>query len=445
MESATFLFFAIVIGGIIIISIVLKRFDKQKRRQLPDEKPWAKHPQWSKGIIKDTSKRDFLHLVFFSVIWCTLSGIALWKAFQGNAEFPILLILGLFISIGVIMLLSAFYMCLQWYKFRGTRFVMVEVPGIIGGSLGGVIEIPHHVRPDKGFTITLECVRLQSVQSGRNRRVQQSVQWSSSQIIRVDASSISRRLTAIPVLFDIPFDVEPTAAMNEGKGCLWRLRLEAECPGLNLKSVFEVPVFRTEHSRSYPPLSQNTPLPEDEVTLQSRLTNINIHLSRTAGNDLLIEFPLSRHWGSLFFLFFSTIFLTAIAWATYSLGAPIIFPIVFGGMELLILFVTFSSMQSAQLKLTDDTLNIFFRKFVWNKHQSLRKDAIQTITARSWLTVNNVKQYNLVLKLKDNSQIRIPTFIPREDNTQAILHFLARELNCPVDLIDTTQKHAKVR
>lgn len=431
MELPMHVIFIILAVAIFLFPVLYTVRRRLNSPSLSGEQPWLKNPEWAKGTIKDQSMKEGFFLLGFALFWnLFIAGILFAILQSDNVELPVMIFLGLFILIGLGMLIAGLRKFLQWYKYRGTRFVMAEVPGVIGGSLGGVIEIPHPVQATHGFTATLESIKREVVQSGKNTRVRETVRWSDSRHVRSDALNCSRRLTAIPVLFDIPYEAEATADLGRGKRWIWRLRLEAKTPGLNLKSMFEVPVFRTEHSPQKSVKVTADTLLEDSLTLQSRLAAIGIHQTHTLGNDTLLAFPLSRLWFCYVCFPPLALLVGTMGGVAHYLGAPLLFPIVFGGFGLLILIGSVACIRSVHLRITDDTLDIRSRRWGWVSRRRLPKDSIQTISARSWLSINNIPQYDLLLKLNNGSTVRLPTTIANRENTRAATLHLAQLLHC---------------
>ena len=54
---------------------------------------------------------------------------------------------------------------------------------------------------------------------------------------------------AVPVLFAIPFESQETSRSKSQRDIEWRLELSAKMPGVDYKSRFDVPVFKTADSR----------------------------------------------------------------------------------------------------------------------------------------------------------------------------------------------------
>ena len=54
--------------------------------------------------------------------------------------------------------------------------------------------------------------------------------------------------SAIPVLFQIPYECRPTDERDLDNMLIWRLEVTAKTPGIDYRAEFEVPVFKTSES-----------------------------------------------------------------------------------------------------------------------------------------------------------------------------------------------------
>jgi hypothetical protein len=120
---------------------------------------------------------------------------------------------------------------------------------------------------------------------------------------------------------------------------LWRLEVSASVQGVDYGSAFEVPVFRT--ARSAEPLTpeERDRLRDPAVPAEYRQppeSRIRVSTNRR-GTE--IAFPAARNPGaaagvSVFFVIWG-----AAIWFMLHVGAPVLFPIVFGLFQVLLLFM----------------------------------------------------------------------------------------------------------
>ncbi len=137
--------------------------------------------------------------------------------------------------------------------------------------------------------------------------------------------------TTVPVRFPIPPDALPCDDHDSRDTVLWRLEVSAEVPGVDYASAFEVPVFRTAES-DRPRTDEETAAARaiaEQVAHFQPGPECRIQVTRNRRGTEIV-FPAGRNRGAAIGLtLFLLLWLGAIG-AMVVLGAPLVFPIVFG-------------------------------------------------------------------------------------------------------------------
>jgi hypothetical protein len=144
----------------------------------------------------------------------------------------------------------------------------------------------------------------------------------------------------IPIAFAIPADARPCDDRNADDRVLWRLRVDADVPGVDYSSVFEVPVFRTAESDQPRTASEESATRDPLAPVEYRqpaTSRIQVTTNRR-GTEIL--FPAARNPGVAGGLTVFLLIWCVAIWACIHFRAPIIFPIVFGVFGILLLFIT---------------------------------------------------------------------------------------------------------
>ena len=212
----------------------------------PDE-PWLWKKQWADGKIRSSNGVIAIGLLALALIWNALSTpvcFAVQEFLHGNAPAVVLVFLS-FPIVGVGLLCWALLYLLRWRKYGRSVFEMASVPGVIGGHLAGVIRVPAKLEPKEGFRLSLNCVR--KVTTGGDH-TSKDVLWQDEQLIVREMQQNDPQRTAIPVLFQIPYDCCPTDEIDARDQTMWQLEASAKAPGVKFAADFEVPVFRTPES-----------------------------------------------------------------------------------------------------------------------------------------------------------------------------------------------------
>ena len=133
---------------------------------------------------------------------------------------------------------------LRWRKYGQSVFEMASVPGVIGGQLAGVIRTSAKVQPEDGFRLTLNCVQRMTTGSGKNGSTSENVLWQDEQLIARELLQNDPEQSAIPVLFQIPYECRPTDETDANDQTIWRLEVSAKTPGLDYSTSLTCPCSR---------------------------------------------------------------------------------------------------------------------------------------------------------------------------------------------------------
>ena len=329
--------------GLMIAAVFAGRWLK-KRSQLQAQhpgEPWRWREDWASGLIQSTDRATVLGAWIFALFWNGVSSFVFFVVPQelakGNKGVIIALI---FPVIGVTLLVWAVRATIRWRKFGQSVFKMISVPGVIGGGLAGGIQIPHKLHASEGVRVRLVCLQRVTTGSGKNRSTTENVLWEDEKVITKDPVSDPRH-TVVPVFFQIP-PGWPATDSEGNQTIVWRLEAKAKVPGVDYSAQFEVPVFVTEKSRTsaepLPDLTQQFQAPA--ASWQPPPSRIRVTNTPTGGVE--IYFPPARNAGTVFFLTVFLIIWSGSIWFMIYQKAPVLFPIVFGFFEAIILFVWFS-------------------------------------------------------------------------------------------------------
>ena len=214
------------------------------------EAPWMWKADWAAGQIVSSSKATMLVVSVFAILWNAISS-PLWFVLPGEIldKRNYVALLGLlFPAVGLFLAGWAIYCLLQWRKFGQSVFRMASVPGVIGGQLAGVIQTSAKVRPEDGFHLLLRCVHRVATGSGKSRSTSETILWEDERIVMHELLEDQAEQSAIPVVFQIPYDCRPSDEQNTDDQTIWRLRAAAAVPGIDYSATFDVPVFKTPQS-----------------------------------------------------------------------------------------------------------------------------------------------------------------------------------------------------
>lgn len=231
-----------------------------RRAQFPDQ-PWKWKKEWQQPVIEAKTGGTAVALWIFAVFWNGVSAPAAWAFFTGQIKSGAGVVVLLFPLVGLGLLWAAIYQTVRHRKYGRTRFVPSGLPGVIGGYLGGVIEVPARVVLEADARLSLKCIRRETRGSGKNRRTTENVLWEREELIAREKWVTGLGGTRIPVLFYIPAGQPDTDDRDRNNEIVWRLAASAATPGVDFATQFDVPVFATGETAAPP--EAGTPMLEE--------------------------------------------------------------------------------------------------------------------------------------------------------------------------------------
>jgi len=142
------------------------------------------------------------------------------------------------------------------------------------------------------------------------------------------------RQSAVPVLFQIPYDCQATDETDASCQTTWRLAVSAKTPGLNFLTSFEVPVFKTAASDPNfvvdPSLIAKYTAPENDDR-DLREAGLRKEPSYT-GEGFRLVFPMARTPGMACMLTLVACVFTAVPGIMLRVGAPWLVDLIGGGL-----------------------------------------------------------------------------------------------------------------
>lgn len=339
--------FALVFGGVGIGGIAgalagrRKLAESEALRSRHPDAPWLWRNDWAAGRIEDTGRGAMWAAWIFAGFWNLVSLPAAWFGVRAALEKgnTAALVALLFPLIGAGLLVWAVRATLRYRRYGVSVLELRKSPAVLGHGLAGAVRTTCAATVPEGFRVVLSCIRRVTRGTGKNRSTSESILWQEERRMAGQPSRGPQGMaTTVPVAFALPADASPCDDRDRSNRVLWRLDVSAGVSGVDYASTFEVPVFRTAESAE-------PRTPEEEVELRDPValagyrqpteSRIQVTTNRR-GTEIL--FPAARNPGAAAGL---TIFLalwTAAIGLMLNLGAPLLFPIVFGLFGLLLFY-----------------------------------------------------------------------------------------------------------
>ncbi len=366
--------FGLVFGGVglWIILIALRGYKSsqqidEREIQHPDQ-PWLWREDWASRLIQDSNRSSLSYIWFFSVFWnlisVPMSLTVLPREVLQTRNYSALFGL-LFPLVGAGLLIWAIRATLRWKKFGTSVLELETLPGVIGGHLQGVLQTRTALLPKEGLSLKLTCIHRTVSGSGKNRSVHEKILWRERQVIPKNRIEARVQGSSIPFTFEIPYDSKETDRKNMDNAILWYVDAAASVPGVDYGAQFEVPLFRTSESDPDFAPAREGEVPEqmaEDYTQGGSHGGITVRPGQQGGTEFY--FAPARNVGAALVLTVFTLIWSAAIWFMMTQGAPIFFSIVFGLVDLVLLYavlrlwfgVSKVLIESGQLRVTSGLL-----------------------------------------------------------------------------------------
>jgi hypothetical protein len=397
--------FVALIFGINAKKMALKSSGLKSAAPGASEKPWLERKDWATGHITSGASKSIILLWIFVIFWLAASTLITAlvvppEVHRGNHAALIALI---FPVIGVAVLVFAANTSLAWRRYGQSFFEMAAMPGALGGTLEGMIQVNARLRPEHGLHLRLSCFRRSTTGTGKNRSTTEKILWQDEKWLRPDLPQTDLNATGIPIYFKLPAG-QPESTTAMGDGIHWKLEASAKVRGPNYHATFEVPVFQVS----------GTPTPSDDPTAQyqmsldeiRQLIHSHIRVSDLADGGREFIFPAARNPGfasgaTAFVLIWTTIVVFLI-WKQ----APLIFPLVFGVIDLLMAMFTFDLwVRRSRVVATPAQVQIETAWLSFKKRRALKVSEVVSIATDVGATAGHTAYYDLKIRTRDGREL----------------------------------------
>ncbi|HUA64991.1 MAG TPA: hypothetical protein VME24_04030 [Alphaproteobacteria bacterium] len=385
-----------------------------------DEKPWLRRQDWASGRIRSMSKKAVLLLWILVFFWCFgVAAISLVVPWQTSRLFLMALLGPVFACLALIGF--AAWTTHVWRPFARAVFEMASVPAAAGAALSGHIKVPGTLRPHHGWHVALSCVRRKTSGPTNNLRTNERVLWRDEQWLRPNLPQTDAGQTSIPVFFQLPAD-KPESTVATGDGTHWRLETWGRLSGRDFRVAFEVPVFKLSEE---PAISENIAAPF-QLSLDDVRKEIlsKIQIVDLPGRKEFI-FPGGRTPRFTAGAASVSLIWAAIIGVLVAHHAPIPIPVIFGAMNLLMLFYVFDLwFRRSRVVVSAGIVTIETSWPGYKKEISVKSADIAEFAAETGMTVGHAAYYDLKLRARDGKE----WILAKNLNHKPEAEWLARQL-----------------
>jgi hypothetical protein len=360
LETVTAILFGSVfvcIGGAFIYAAI-RGYGLMKQQAAREEanplSPWLWRTDWALRRAESQNKKSEI-LFWVLAILCNMITLpflfGMVPNFIRTGDPRVFLLLG-FNLLGAILIVKAARTTMRHWRFGDTYFEFDALPFSPGERVSGRIHLKFDARAEHGIDLRLTCVRKISSASGDSHSTSQVVLWQADENVPAEAVGPGPLGRAIPVDFSPPPGSLFTNHDNPNDQVLWLLHAQADVPGVDYSDDFEIPVFRgaassatvsdfekgiTTGADSFGfPAPQPSDVDSGEVS-QPAQTKVVVSMG-SGGTEFY--FPAFRNPGRALILLLVTVIWSGVVFALHKTPAPILFFIVFGLCDLLLIVGT---------------------------------------------------------------------------------------------------------
>lgn len=283
------LIFVIIFGGAgaTVIWFALRR--APTKIPAPADQPWLANPAWRNGQVRSSAHTVLWTSWGVALFWNVMSSPLVFLVPQEVNDGNRLALIGLlFPVVGVGIIVFAIRKALEWRRFGPTALHLVPFPGVVGGNVGGNLELRLPYRASHKFPVSLTCSHLRTYRSSGKTRSSETAVWQDEAQAKVEPGI---RGTRVSFNFRVPPD-QPGSEERSENYHKWALHIRSELPGIDLDRKFTVPVYKTGQSADHVPAT-SAPQPDLATTLPEGVVQVS-HVS----SGTRFHYPLFRQLGA---------------------------------------------------------------------------------------------------------------------------------------------------
>jgi hypothetical protein len=312
-----------------------------------EEKPWLKRADWAAGKIKSSVNAQTKLLAIMALAFCGMGGLFTFlilpkELHSGNYKALFVL---LFPAIGIGLVIAIVRGILVRRRFGDCFFEMAAIPGALGGTLEGLIQAGTRLRLEHGLHLKLSCVRITVSGAGEHQSRREDIFWQDEKVFapNADLPEAEPGRSGIPVFFKLPAD-QPECFARGNEAVVWRLEAKAKMSGPDFCARFDVPVFKVAGVAIAEDAADETdPTAKLLMSVEELRRDENSKIKITDGSSgREFYFPAARNLGTAFFTTLFMLVFNGAAVFMYRAHAPMLFPIVFGLIGVLLILGTFN-------------------------------------------------------------------------------------------------------
>ncbi len=218
--------------------------------KLSADVPWMRRKDWACGRIRSAGVAELILGWVVAGLWNGFM-LTLIIVFWGDPrDENVVKVVLLFELIGLGILVWVVRRTWAWLRYGGAVLELASIPGVIGGTLEGLIQTGIRTYPTKPVQLVLTCLRSRRVKRRKESTTTTDILWQTDRDVEAGRFTRGPRGLAIPVHIAIPYGLPCSDSSDSDNEIHWQLMISSDLPGIDFRAEFPVPVFVTGESKS---------------------------------------------------------------------------------------------------------------------------------------------------------------------------------------------------
>lgn len=372
-------------------------------------KPWLLRPDWAAGRIKSSTSSQIKMFAFMALVFCGIGAMYVFAALPKelrNGNYKALIVL-VFPAVGIGFLIAVVRALLAHRRFGDCFFEPAQIPAPLGGTLEGMILTGKRLKLEQGLHLKMSCIRRTVSGSGKNQSVQESILWQDEKIFKPEAGLPDPEpgRSGIPVFFKLPAN-QPECYARGNESVFWRLAAKSKMRGPDFSVAFDVPVFQVAGA-----IAEAADEPDPTAALQEPIEELRREerskIQISDGPDgRKFYFPAARNPGTAAFTTLFMLVCCGVAVVAFHFHVPILFPIFFGLIGILLIFGAFNLwFKSSRVTIDSTGVRVTKRWLLLSRSRSFAANDIVRFDTKAGMQSGTTvfQDIRLVTKGSDNS------------------------------------------
>lgn len=412
---------------------------------------WKGRKEWQTSKIRSSAKSGTMVMWLFALFWNAVSYTISFIIFNDwNRQDYGALFVFIFPLAGLFLLYQAIKLSREYSRFGIIELDMDPYPGAIGGNIGGTLKINNLSSWDSKFIVSAECVYSYVSGSGKSRSRKERIHWEEEGLAK--ASRVGKSIL-LKFCFTVPEDLPEADVAQSGNYYFWRVKVQADLPGVDLKRSYNIPVFATgETSQGFlhdisEQVEENRQQEEDTARAAIERGKFedtslvkSMHIEKL-DRGLLLSFPMFRN---KILTLFGVIFGGGFSFATYSMVSSfggglfgiisLLFALPFAAVGLIGLTVAvYFPLNNMRVRIVNKEVTVLRRLLfipIFNKTVGKREITSLTLkrTGATGQGTKKIEHYKIVARIQNGKSMTIAESIDGKELAEPLKDYLFRKI-----------------